>query len=288
MNIQRERDGKDFKYFKIVARNSVRITDEDTLKRIRHLRIAPAYTGVVISSYPKSKVQAYGYDLKGRKQTIYAKWFVQQQQKQKFAKVMGLESTIFEIQRNIDGILADYLRHTKERVASPKVQIALIVKLMFLCNFRIGSDNITNGEVKAYGLTTLEWNHVHQDLQKETLYFSFIGKKGVKNESLCSDKNIYKVVHRMYKSRKPKSKQIFDVNASDVNQYLQQYDGTLTSKDIRTWMANHLYVKYFMENENKDKNFTKRQKHAIERVAADLHHTPTVCRNSYIFPSYLM
>src|SRR5262245_14567535 len=52
-----------------------KLTDEETLRRIRSLAIPPAYTNVWISPDPLGHIQATGRDAKGRKQYRYhARW----------------------------------------------------------------------------------------------------------------------------------------------------------------------------------------------------------------------
>ena len=84
-----------------------------------------------------------------------------------------------------------------------------------------------------------------------------------------------------------KNASIFSVSSSHVNTFLHEYDANITSKDIRTWMANDLYIKYFFENPEGETKFEKRQKNALAHVATNLHNTPAVCKTSYIFPEFL-
>ena len=80
---------------------------------------------------------------------------------------------------------------------------------------------------------------------------------------------------------------IFSVTSTHVNTFLHNYDANITSKDIRTWMANELYIKYFFENPEDETKFEKRQRNALTHVASQLHNTPAVCKTSYIFPEFL-
>ena len=260
------------------------VDDADVLKRIGSLRIPPGYVDVVISTNSKDKVQAFGYDTKGRKQTMYAKWFIERQRRKKFARVLAMEETINAIEaaalRELQGAMAT--RITK------KCQICLIVRMMMLCNFRIGSDaNVKKN--KSYGLTTLEWRHI--TLKKGgVVSISFVGKKGVVNEAVCSDRMVYRIIAHMRRvavSNAGSEGRIFDVTAHDVNEFLRDFDAAITSKDIRTWQANALFIKYFVENRENEDNVSKRQRNAIQRVAADLHHTPAVCKSAYLYPDFV-
>jgi DNA topoisomerase-1 len=135
----------------------------------------------------------------------------------------------------------------------------MVVKLMMLCNFRIGnSANAT--KYKSYGLTTIQWRHVKL-LCNEKVAFSFVGKKGVVNEAVCSDRKVNKILHYMYSTsgiyRDRDHDPVFSISSSHVNDYLKSFshsgtvrDQDISSKDLRTWQANALFMRYF--NKNKD------------------------------------
>lgn len=275
--IQRIGSPGSFKYVYMHGRKSgTMVTDEDILMHIQKLRIPPAYTGVVISDKPRDKIQAYGYDAKGRKQTLYAQWFIERQRRKKFARVMAMEETIQAIEKDVTHTLRT------AKVVTTKVEICMIVRLIMLCNFRIGSDaNVKKN--KSYGLTTLEWKHLK--VTRRGIEISFIGKKGVLNEGRCEDKDILRLVKLMRETAE--DVRVFRVHASDVNAYLKSFNDDISSKDIRTWQANALFIKYFIANEENESKLRKRQQNAIERVAKDLHHTVAVCKGSYLHPEFL-
>jgi DNA topoisomerase-1 len=82
---------------------------------------------------------------------------------------------------------------------------------------------------------------------------------------------------------------LFTVVAHDVNKYIQSFSEKekLSSKDIRTWLANVLYIKHLSENKEGEVVYKKRCANALRSVAHDLHNTPAVCKSAYIFPIYL-
>ena len=299
-------------YVYVYERTHKPVIDSCVLQRIRHLRIPPAYVDVVISGCKNDKIQAIGYDTKGRKQTLYAKWFVEKQNSIKFARVMKLEKTIGKIQHHVNKIIRDATNwlskytHALESKSHSTIhllqfkmktlQICVIVKLMILCNFRIG--NRSNAErYKSYGLTTIEWRHITVDENKKQIVFSFIGKKGVLNKAICKNNSIFKVITAMYALQTLKChnttgnmllhKRIFKVTSYDVNNYLKSFDENISSKDLRTWQANVLFMKYFIKNDENTVSTTKRQMNALKKVAFDLHNTVAVCKKSYIYPELL-
>lgn len=82
-------------------------------------------------------------------------------------------------------------------------------------------------------------------------------------------------------------KRIFKVTSYDVNNYLKSFDENISSKDLRTWQANVLFMKYFIKNEENTMSTAKRQMNALRKVAFDLHNTVGVCKKSYIYPELL-
>ena len=94
MDIRRILVDDQFKY--IDRKTKRRITDKKTLKRIANMRIPPAYNKIKISKKANDKVQAIGVDEAGRKQYIYNKKFVQEQQEIKFQRFIWL-TTLFII-----------------------------------------------------------------------------------------------------------------------------------------------------------------------------------------------
>src|SRR4051812_19195962 len=70
--IRRRRAGSGFSY---VGPTGSAVRDADTLARIRHLAIPPAWTDVWICPDPRGHIQAVGRDGRGRKQYRYhEKW----------------------------------------------------------------------------------------------------------------------------------------------------------------------------------------------------------------------
>ena len=281
------KDPKHFKYHYIKNnKENGEVSGVELLEQIKNLHIPPAWTDVHITSKLKAKVQAYGLDSKGRKQVIYAKWFTQQNKDSKYTKIMQLEPIIKRIKEDIHKTFLSIKNKTE---IDNKLQISLILHIMMLCNFRIGNDIDTRGKLKAYGLTTLQWSHVRFSKESKTVYFEFVGKKGVINKAECNDPFVYNILRRMKNNRTTNSAttNIFAVSSSHVNTFLHEYDTNITSKDIRTWMANELYIKYFFENAEGEIKFDKRQRNALAHVATNLHNTPAVCKTSYIFPEFL-
>ena len=59
----------------------------DDIIRIKKLKIPPIWVDVKIDFNPNAKIQATGYDIKGRKQYIYNEKWLEKSKKRKFKKI---------------------------------------------------------------------------------------------------------------------------------------------------------------------------------------------------------
>ena len=78
-----------------------------------------------------------------------------------------------------------------------------------------------------------------------------------------------------------------DVTSADVNTYLREISGEdITAKDFRTWHGTVLAAIALQEFQKFDTEASAKRniREAIQRVAARLGNTPTICRKCYIHP----
>lgn len=242
-------------------------------------RVPPGYRNVTIYG-TKTKAYASGYDAKGRRQIIYNKWFIEKQRKHRFRKVLELEPVFESIIKDVDQSISK--ARIQGHIATKALQIALVIKIMVLCNFRVGSMKYLK-QYKTHGVTTLMWKHI--TFKNSTVTIRFVGKKNVINESVCTEPTLYKLLKNMSVNHNAQDF-VFSVSARDVNDFIKKYHPKATAKDIRTWRANILFIKYYNE-EASDISSSKKAKNAVEKVATFLHNTPAVCKSSYIHPSIL-
>ncbi len=81
-----------------------------------------------------------------------------------------------------------------------------------------------------------------------------------------------------------------EVASGDVNAYLREISGTdITAKDFRTWTGTVLAALALAEYQQADSDAAARRnvRDAIERVAAQLGNTPTICRKCYVHPQII-
>ena len=97
------------------------------------LYIPPAYDNVKINLCKDQNVLAIGYDTKQRAQYVYNKEFKQGQSIKKFNHMYDFGLKFKEINRVINSDLYSF-SDSKEK------QIALILKLIMDCNFRVGNE----------------------------------------------------------------------------------------------------------------------------------------------------
>jgi DNA topoisomerase I len=278
--ISRRRSGKGFTY----NAGGTRVRDAATLQRIKALAIPPAWTDVWICPKVSGHIQATGRDAKGRKQYRYHPRFREIRESTKYHHMLAFAERLPAIRAKVQAHLA--LRGLpREKV------LAAVVRLLEATLIRVGSDEYARSN-KSYGLTTLKSGHVK--VNGAALRFNFKGKSGkVWNLSL-RDRRIAKVVRAC---QDLPEQELFayvdeggdarDITSTDVNVYLRQISGAdITAKDFRTWHGTVLAALALQEFEKFDSQASAKRniRDAIERVAARLGNTPTICRKCYIHP----
>ena len=274
-----------FKYYK----NNVEITNSDEIDKIKLLKIPSAYENVTIIN--NKKIIAYGYDSKNRKQVLYNPNFIAKQNIIKYKKISSSIKFFSKLKKKI----ARDLSNTDEKIKA----IAIIITLIFTCGFRIGNKKYEK-ENNSVGLTTLKYTHLKFENNK--ILIDFLGKKGVRNLAYCNHLKINEYLNNKYKIATSKDDYIFSygtnkiITSNDVNEYLKiisnYYSNSnstiITTKDLRTWNANTLFISYFKKLRKDDNiNIKKITKKAIEMVADKLHNTYSVCKKSYIDPEII-
>ena len=243
---------------------------------LKNLYIAPAYDNVKINKHKKDKVLAIGTDDRDRKQYTYNPDYVQAATDNKYKKLIEFGNNYKCIMNRINKDMISF-------EDSKKKQVAMILKVIDGCNFRVGNEKYTK-ENKSYGVCTLENQHV--TVGKDGLTLDFIGKEGVRNTCRVKNKRLTKNL-RTRKKTLNKHDRIFsyrsnnkyyNVKASDVNKYLKQF-GDFSAKNFRTWTAN---VDLIKELQKETTNIKKHLTTSVKKVAQMMHHTPSICKKNYI------
>ena len=278
---------KTAKHFRYVASNGDKLADPIVLSRIRSLAIPPAWTEVWICPRNNGHIQATGRDAKGRKQYRYHARFREVRESTKYQHMLAFATSLPMIRKNVGQHL------TLQGLPREKV-LATVVHLLETTLIRVGSDEYARSN-KSYGLTTLKNRHVEVD--GSALRFNFKGKSGKVWRLNVTDRRIAKVIRACqelpgqelfeYLDEEGQSR---DVTSSAVNEYLREVSGEdITAKDFRTWHGTVLAALALQEFEKFDSHAgaKKNIRQAIERVAARLGNTPTICRKCYIHPEVL-
>ena len=311
-----------FKYYK----NKAEITNGDDIEKIKMLKIPPAYENVSILN--NKKIIAFGYDSKNRKQVLYQPDFISKQNAKKYNKISTSIKFFSKLKKRIASDLGSGSGGSGGDEKT--LAIAVIITLILTCGFRIGNKKYEKDN-NSVGLTTLKYKHLKFENDQgaantlgaaNILSIDFIGKKGVRNVAECDNKIIYEYLNNKYKNA-AKEDYVFTydgakvITSADVNEYLKvisnKYSkkGTepiiITTKDLRTWNANMLFLTYYKKlrksrdrgsgkdakdaiaslADTDEKTINKDIKAAIEMVAQKLHNSYSICRKSYIDPKII-
>lgn len=278
--------GKYKKIFAYYTKNGKKITDPEIIEYIKSLKIPPNYVDVEINLNKNAKLLATGYDVKGKKQYIYNPKFVAVRSKEKICNLVNFG-------KKLPLINADIFRLLNSPGISKEKLIALIIRIIMECNFRIGNP-IGEEKYNSYGVSTMVKNHVNINGNKIKL--DFVGKRGVRNVCYIQDPMTKRILKQIYDQTKhgrnhlftfkDENKKIVTIDSTDVNDFLKQY-GNFTTKDFRTWFANIHFIdaiRYTRPIPETIKERKKATKNAIEEAAKKLHHTVAICKKKYIVP----
>ena len=282
--ITRRRIGKGFSY-RLPHGGSVK--DRATLMRIRTLAIPPAWTEVWICPHPDGHIQATGRDAQGRKQYRYHPRWREVRDASKYEHLLDFARSLPAIRARIAEDMA--------RPGLPREKVlATVVHLLETTLIRVGNDDYArkNG---SFGLTTLQDRHVTVD--GGTLRFVFKGKSGKTWRLGLRDRRVARIVRacqdlpgqELFQYR-DEAGETRDVTSADVNGYLREIGGgAVTAKDFRTWAGTVLAAMALRAFERVDSQAAAKRniRAAIERVAARLGNTATICRKCYVHPAVL-
>ncbi len=283
--IRRVKQGANgFVYF---GPNGRRVSDAQTLARIKSLVIPPAWTDVWISTHANGHIQAVGRDARGRKQYRYHSRWRQARDDAKYYKMIDFAGALPKIRHAVRRDLA------KRGLAREKV-LAAVVSIMEKTLIRVGNEEYATHN-DSYGLTTLHDKHAR--LSGKKVRFEFRGKSGIEHEIDLEDPKLAQIVRRCRDLPGEElfqylddDNQVRDVTSADVNAYLRQISGgDFTAKDFRTWAGTVLAARALREFEAFDSQAQAKKNvvRAIEKVAMRLGNTRAVCRKCYIHPAII-
>lgn len=278
-HITRKKHGKGFSY----RLNGAKV-NKATVSRVSRLAIPPAWTDVEISVNEKDKIQATGFDAKGKKQYIYSPDHTKKQESAKFDRITNFASHLPKLRKQIE-------KDLKRRRFDKRKVLAAAISLMDEGYFRVGNQAYAK-ENQSYGLTTLRSKHV--TIKSGKVIFDFNGKSGQQQHKVIEDTTIARVVkkldempgYELFRYYDGKGR-LHNLVSSDVNEYIKTYMGDeYSAKDFRTWGGTMLAaVELAREVRPDTQNARKKAMTAcVKRVAKKLGNTPAIARSSYIDP----
>ena len=283
-SIRRIRCGKSFRYIGVDGKP---LRDERHLRRIRSLVIPPAWENVWICPSPQGHIQAYGWDVRGRKQYRYHPSYREYRDQAKFSRMIAFGTVLALIRRQVAQDL--------QRPGLPKEKVlATVVRLLETTFIRVGNDEYAK-ENDSFGLTTMRDRHVR--IAGAKLLFRFRGKSGQDHTIELSDQRLARIVKQCQDLPGYELFQFVNeagehcrVDSADVNRYIREITGQdFSAKDFRTWAGTVLAARE-LHAAGPCPNPTTGKKTivgAIKSVARRLGNRPATCRKYYIHPAIL-
>jgi DNA topoisomerase IB len=262
-----------------------RVTDAETIDRIRTLAIPPAWQDVWICPYPNGHIQAVGTDEAGRRQYLYHDEWRSAQDADKHDRVRRLARKLSEFRQAVDrDLCADGLG--RERV------LAVALRMLDHGVFRTGNTRYAE-ESGSRGAATLLRKDVR--IRQGKLVFDFTAKGGIRRTLELDDGPLVEAVSALKRSRHGNPLLLVyrdesgwhELDAALINERFRELVGEeYTVKDLRTWTATvHAAVELAEADPPETKKAAKASvKAMLAEVSEHLGNTPTVARSSYVDP----
>jgi DNA topoisomerase IB len=280
--LTRRGHGRGFAY---LDADGKRITDQDTLERIRTLAIPPAWKDVWICPYPNGHLQATGTDDAGRRQYLYHDDWRTIRDAGKHDRVRRLARKLPDFREAVDSDLC------RQGLARERV-LAVALRMLDYGVFRTGNSEYAedNG---SRGAATLLRDDVR--VRKGKVVFDFVAKGGIERVIELDDDRLVDAVSSLKRSRHDEPRLLVyrdrdgyhGIDATMINARFQELVGDdFTVKDLRTWTATvHAAVRLAQADPPTTKKALNAAiKDMLAEVADHLGNTPAVARSSYVDP----
>ena len=280
------RRGKRPGHFRYVTPNG-RAADARRAAQIDALAIPPGWSDVHVAATDRSAIQAWGYDVRGRKQYRYHPRDVQRGKWRKYYRVRQMGEDLPRIRRKL-------ARDFRGRTLTRERVLAGIVRFLADGFFRVGNERYAK-ENHTFGLTTLLKKHV--SVKGDSVVFDFIGKRSIRHRKTVVDRDLARFVEALLEAP---GRRLFryedadgewhDVDAAQVNDYLQSLASfPYSAKDFRTW-GGTLRAATVLDDVGpaaSEREANRNVVMAMRFVASELGNTPTICRASYVHPAVI-
>lgn len=282
--ISRRRSGRGFSY---TDPEGKRLTDRETIARIKGLAVPPAWRDVWICPHPLGHIQATGRDARGRKQYRYHPQWRAIRDETKYGGIVAFGEALPRVRKRTG-------RHLSIPGLPREKVLAAVVRILDASLVRVGNPEYTRVN-DSFGLTTLRDEHAR--IRGSVLRFRFRGKGGKEHTVHIQDARLARIVKRCQDIPGEELFQYIDddgeshpITSGDVNEYLRETSGeALTSKDFRTWGGTVLAAEALVRQGRFASETEARSNvvEAIKEVAAQLNNTPAVCRRAYVHPEVI-
>ena len=261
------------------------VRDLRALTRIDALRIPPAWRDVHIAHSPRSSVQAWGFDARGRKQYRYHLRAVQSRELRKYHRVRYLAKSLPMVRRML-------VAESERAGMSSDTVCAIALRLISENLFRPGAEKYER-ENRTHGMTTLRKKHVHID--KRRAVFEYVGKAKKEQRQVVTDPELMKLVRRLVATPGPRlfryreGRDWRDLGAPRLTDFVHRRIGPFSVKDFRTW-GGTLRAAIVLAELGPARSESEAKRNvalAMRVVASELGNTPAICRSSYVHPIVL-
>ena len=272
--------------FRYVKADGRPVRDRRTLDRIDALRVPPAWRDVHIASTPRSAIQAWGFDARGRRQYRYNERAVERRELKKYHRVRQLAKVLPKVRRTLH---ADARPNARTDRLDADTVAATVLRLISETFCRIGGERYAK-ENGTFGITTLRKSHV--DIAKDLARFEYRGKGSIRQRQVITDRELVGLIARQLRTPGAQLFRYRDngrwhvITARDVNDYLQRRLGKFSAKDFRTW-GGTLRAATVLAELGPARSETEAKRNvalAMRLVSSELGNTPTICRKSYVHP----
>ncbi len=279
LTIRRIRHGRSFGYRDA---EGAKVTDADTLDRIRALAIPPAYADVRIAADPRAHLQAIGHDDAGRVQHRYHPDWEKVRERRKLKRLARLIEALPKLRARIAADL-------KARTLSRDKALACAATIIDRGHLRVGNEAYAK-ENGSHGTSTLLKRHV--TLTSTRVSLRFRGKSGKEISCVIDDAPLARAIGRIITlpgrrllQHKNEDGSVAPIHAAEINAYLKRACGLpVSSKDLRMLAANTAAAELLLAGEAvASEAGRKRQLADIMRsISEKLVNTPAVVRKSYV------
>ena len=210
---------------------------------------------------PQSPIQAIGRDSKGRKVYLYSTDHMGRANVAKFSRMRAFARAYPRLVRKIG-----LDRHKSEEAA--------VLYLISKTGFRIGSEEETLAQVKAFGASTLRCSHV--GVLGDKVEFDFTAKKGVRVTKTLKDS--FLATHLSSRCGRNADQKIFKTSEYHIRNYLRsvQHGDDFEVKDFRTYLATTIALRQIkkLPLPKNGREYKKLRKEVAETVAREFGNPP--------------